>query len=134
MKLHVCPHCETEKIRTPDVPADVVAVVRCPECHQLVVLFRDEATALSHKTLQNQTSHLAKAIAEFLEAGMSFLQQCRDRREEGVSCDADFEVDAEDEFFGQCPAGPIEDKEVERFVKTELMCLDDPSYFRKHFG
>lgn len=138
MDVVVCPHCHSHRIVTTKIPRDVVAVMPCPSCHELAVLFRDKVIALNRRILESGTfeerkEHLAHVIAEFLEAGMlpaeGFTMAHGQNRE----------FDDEDVEFGdadedQPDFGEITDREMEQFVKIDLKCIDDPSYFRKHFG
>lgn len=138
MNLVVCPHCKTHRIVTARVPKDVVVVMPCPGCSELVVLFRKKVIALNRTILESGTmeerkTHLAAIIAEFLEPGMfGFGVPARD--------DADAEAADEPETTGP-HAGkdsrrlpPITDREQERFARIQLERIDDPEYFKKHFG
>jgi uncharacterized protein YbaR (Trm112 family) len=143
MDMVVCPHCKTHRIVATRVPKDVVAVMPCPACHELAVLFRNKVIGLSRSIIERGTfderkDHLATVIAEFLEAGILPLQQ------------DDSENNAEGEFAldpfralrpRRRPRGvkdetkdPISQEEVERFTRIELKRLDNPTYFRRHFG
>jgi hypothetical protein len=138
MNLVVCPHCKTHRIVTARVPKDVVVVMPCPGCSELVVLFRKKVIALNRNILESGTmeerkTHLAGIIAEFLEPGMfGFGAPSRD----------DEDSDANEEQDAPGPHGrrdsrrlpPISDREQERFARIQLERIDDPEYFKKHFG
>lgn len=114
------------------MPKDVIVVIPCPACHELVVIFRNKAAAVDRKTLvqgtrEEQVSHLAAIISEFLEPGVSLFDLpshhedgAASEQEEGPSFDSD--------------VGPITDSEVRRFLQVDLKLIDNPTYFRKHFG
>ncbi len=141
MQVCSCPHCGTPRIITSKVPKDVVVVMPCPNCRELVVLFRNKAIALSRKIMENgsfeeRKEHIAEIITEFLEPGMLGLP----------SGDAGpgFEVDGEAESFvrdlagaeddADVEPGPISEKEFDEFVRLDLDRIDEPNYFKKHFG
>jgi hypothetical protein len=137
-----CPHCGKTRITTSRVPRDVVVMLPCPECHELVVLFRGKAIALNREVLQSGTkeerrNHIAEIVEEFLppelfsgvmnwdfsEGATPFpFPERRSRRARA----ADTEEDDEEP--------PISDAEVERFQKFELHRIDEPRYFKRHFG
>ena len=138
MDMVICPHCKTHRIVTSRVPKDVIVVMPCPACHELAVVFRSKVIALSRRILERgsfdeRKNHLAQVIAEFLEAGMLPFQQ---------------EGDDEDIPLGRFEGSgrrrraakkavqpdPISDEEVDRFSRIELKRLDNPAYFRRHFG
>ena len=123
-----CPHCNARKMFRPRIPQDVVAVMPCPSCHQLAVMFRDVVIPLDRKVIENGTNderaqHFAKVIAAFLDAGIMPFQTGGNL----PMPDIGEAYDAQDQ-------GEITEGEVENFVKVDLKALDDPSYFRKHFG
>ena len=77
MDLVVCPHCKAHRIVTIKVPKDVVVVMPCPSCHELIVLFRNRIIALSRRILERGTqeerkAHLADVIGEFLDEGLFY--------------------------------------------------------------
>ena len=141
MQVCSCPHCGTPRIITSKVPKDVVVVMPCPNCRELVVLFRNKAIALSRKIMENGTfeqrkEHIAEIITEFIEPGMLGLP--------GSDSGPGFEMDdiAEsvaqdfDEMFSGDSAskGPISEKEFDEFVRLDLNRIDEPNYFKKYFG
>ena len=147
MHRQVCPHCGKQRLATARVPKDVVVVLPCPSCHEWVVMFRGKAIALSREIIVNgsfeeKKDHIAEIIAEFLEPGMfpSSVQELEDfangfaqQQEEGED-EAGEEPD-EQEAEGDEPAEhPISQRELDDFVRVELDLIDDPSYFRRHFG
>jgi len=103
-------------------------------CHELAVLFRDKVIPLSRRIIEEgsfeeRKAHLAHVIAEFLEAGILPLHGLQSLQETDAS-------DGEGAFSEQADeeSGEISDREVEEFVTLELKSLDDPVYFKKHFG
>lgn len=134
MDMVVCPHCKTHRIVTSNVPKDVIVVMPCPACHELTVFFRNRVIALNRRVIERGTfnerkNHLAEVIAEFLEAGILPLMG-----EEPLEAGLD--------AAGGAPVPPrrrrsrdlITEEEVERFTRIELKRLDNPTYFRRHFG
>ncbi len=148
MDVIVCPHCNAQRIVTADVPKDVVAVMPCPSCNELSVLFRGKTIALDRKIIEEgsfeeRKEHLSEVIAAFLDAGLlpppgefNFSPQ------EEVSFD-DTPVRRPrrrkirrplpiTEVHGE--GGPISDQEFDQFVRFDLRSIDDPAYFKKYFG
>jgi hypothetical protein len=123
-----CPHCHARKMMRPRIHQDVVAVMPCPACHELAVMFRDVVIPLDRKVIETGTNeeraqHFARVIAAFLEAGIMPFQSG-----DGMS------LPDLGEIVGDEDHGEITEGELEKFVKVDLKALDDPSYFRKHFG
>jgi hypothetical protein len=114
----------------------------CPNCRELVVLFRNKAIALSRKILEDGTfeqrkEHIAEIITEFLEPGMFGLPSSDSGP--GFELDDEAESAAEElaEFMDDDSAsakGPISEKEVDEFVRLDLNRIDEPNYFKKYFG
>lgn len=136
MDVVVCPHCKSHRIVSARVPRDVIVVMPCPACGELVVLFRRKVIALSrkileHGTLEERKMHLASVIVEFLEPGMFGFPSEGDESEK-----IDFSDDVPEGLEEKGPSWlpPISEKEIEEFTKIQLEKLDDSKYFRKHFG
>src|SRR3990172_6135854 len=75
MRVCTCPHCGNPRIVTSKVPKDMVVVLPCPNCHELVVLFRSKVIGLNKRILENGTreerkAHIAEIITEFLDEGL----------------------------------------------------------------
>ncbi|MBX7259977.1 MAG: hypothetical protein K1Y02_26720, partial [Candidatus Hydrogenedentes bacterium] len=75
MKVTACPHCGATRIVTSQVPKDVVVVLPCPNCHDLVVMFRTKIIALSRKIIEQgsfeeKKAHISEVIAEFLDPSL----------------------------------------------------------------
>ena len=139
MNLVVCPHCKSHRIVTAKVPKDVVVVMPCPSCSELVVLFRKKVIALDRGVLEGGTmderkDHIAEIIAEFLEPNLFGLlgggadeenleerSGIRPRRRRADREPAENWVP------------PISDREMDQY-KVQLEQLDNPEYFKKHFG
>ena len=138
-----CPHCGKTRIMTTRIPRDVVVMLPCPECHELVVLFRGKAIPLNREVLRNGTkeerrNHIAEIVEEclppelfsevvnwdFTDAGLpiAFGDRKVRRRRRGAAP----EEDGRDR--------PITVEEVARFRKFELHRIDEPRYFKKYFG
>ncbi len=138
MKVVVCPHCAKRRIVADRVPKDVVVVVPCPSCQELVVLFREKVIGLNrevieHGSFDERKAHIAEIIAQFLEPGLfpfGGLELPPPRTNESDDDLSDFEEEIELEDFR---SDEITQSEVDRFVKIELQRIDDPVYFKKHF-
>ena len=142
-----CPHCKAPHIISTKSPKDVVVVLQCPACHELVVVFRSKAIALNrriveHGTTEERKAHMAEIIVEFLEASdllhmiNGTLSQNAPHEEdplEGEPSPETIRPESLAETAARRP-GPITSDEMRRFLEIELQCIDDPSYFRKHFG
>ncbi len=135
----VCPHCKAPRIFSSKVPKDVVMVLPCPACHELVVLFRRKVVPIDRKILEKgefeeRKAHIAEVIAEFLEPGMFRMNPddlaADDEGHPFFSTRAPGEEEAEEDDAGEA----ISQSEFERFVKIDLNRLDEARYFKKHFG
>ncbi len=135
MNVCACPHCGAPRILLSRIPKDVVVVLTCPNCTELVVVFRHRAAGLSRRVIEQgsfaeRKDHIAEIITEFIDPSMFSLP----------SADSD-EDDAEDaeevlaEAVSDRPLrGPISENELDQFVRIDLNRIDESSYFRKHFG
>ncbi len=138
MDMVVCPHCKSHRIITTRVPKDVVAVMPCPKCHELAVLFREKIIPINRHILEEgskeeRTQHLAQVITEFLEAGiLPFQEGDRAFDSSGFLSNGDEDGAGDGDEFESME--PISDKEAEKFARVDLKCLDDASYFKRHFG
>jgi len=139
MKSVFCPHCKTHRIFTSQVPKDVVVVMPCPHCYELVVLFRDKVIAIDrqiieHGTREERIDHVAKIIAEFFDAGMFSLDpgELQENMEQAAGM---MEHESPEKKPGKPrPTTPISREELDRFVKIQLKCIDNTTYFKKHLS
>lgn len=130
----ICPHCQSRRIASTRVPKDVVVVMPCPACSELVVFFRRKVIALDRKVLEGGTRHdrkmhIASIIEEFLEPGL-----IKFRIPEPIVSDDDTD---EEEFLNaddEPELPPISDREVREFTRIHLRRLDNAEYFRRHLG
>lgn len=140
MNLVVCPHCKSHRIVTARVPKDVIVVMNCPSCGELVVLYKKKVIAVDRQTLEEgslaeKKDHIAEVITEFLESGVFGFGQNKDRGPEEPILDEDTHIDAFDNEANEAEAlPPITDTEFAEFSKVSLERLDDGAYFRRHFG
>ena len=138
MDTVVCPHCKAHRIITSRVPKDVVAVMPCPNCHELAVLFRDKIIPINRRILEEgsreeRTQHLAQVITEFLEAGILPFHEGDSDFDSGDD-EMDEPMERMDSQRANHGLDPISDKEAEKFTRVDLKCLDDATYFKRHFG
>ena len=127
-----CPHCQSEELQMSKVPKGVVAVMPCPSCSELVVFFQQKVIALDRAIIENGTKderkhHLADIIAEFLDSGLLDM----DWKSMFSGSSEMFQIDEE---AGEEETSGISQREVDSFTKIHLEQLDNPDYFRKHFG
>lgn len=115
------------------VPKDVVAVLTCPNCSELVVVFRQHAAGLSRRVIEQgsfseKRDHIAEIITEFLDPS---IFQFEAPEADGTGGDVDPPISAN----GDTPLRePISQKEVEQFVRVDLNKIDEAQYFKKYFG
>jgi DNA-directed RNA polymerase subunit RPC12/RpoP len=127
MKGISCPHCGEKRIVSAKVPRDIVVIQPCPHCSEFVVLFRGHVVGIKRAILEEGTrdekaQHLAEIFAQFIDKGA--LDGILLAGEPPEAAEAEDEADS----------GPISDEELDRFLRFELQRLDDPAYFRRHFG
>ncbi len=108
----------------------------CPACRELSVVFRDKVIPLNRRiieqgTMEERKMHLATVIAEFLEAGL-FPRGLGAIHTEPEHQAEEAGPDAEPLF--EEPPTPISKEEFDKFVRIDLKCIDNPAYFRRHFG
>ncbi|MDX9974125.1 MAG: hypothetical protein RBU21_14160 [FCB group bacterium] len=147
MKHLSCPHCGSNRIGANRIPKDVVVVLPCPACHELVVIFRNKTAAANREVLENGTkeqrkAHIAEIVMEFLDSLVfrSFPMNLGGESGESIEAnkDGDFlddaELEEEVESIAKGLSSEITQREIDRFVKTDLQRIDDSSYFRKYFS
>lgn len=133
----ICPHCKAHRIVTAKIPKDVVIVVPCPACQELSVLFRNKVIPLNrhiieHGSFEERKTHLASVIAEFLDE--AFFPSPENAEQPERKTPHPRPPRREPDLHAERHDMPITQEELERFVKIELKCIDNPSYFKKHFG
>lgn len=134
MNAVVCPHCQSKELQGPPVPKEVVVVMPCPHCHEWAVLFRGKIVPLKrdvilHGTRRERILHIAEVITEYLEAGI--LPEpglTEEMRAAFGGAEPEAAADPHEHMT------PISDRELEKFVKIDLKCIDNGAYFRRHFG
>jgi hypothetical protein len=148
MNALVCPHCKSHRIVTSKVPRDVVVVMPCPACGELTVLFRDRAIALDRKIIEHgsneeRVTHFATVITEFLESGIlpfdevhfeGAFEQSRPMPPRKRAPRARKRPPSPPAMDDHLFEPSISQEEIDRFIAHELKQLDDPVYFKRHFG
>lgn len=149
MKLVLCPHCGHRHIVGSSIPKDVVVVMPCPSCNDLVVLFRNKTIGLKRQiieegTFEERKDHIAEVISHFLgpdillpegfasAEAVNELDQPDDDSDEDEA--AEWSAQEAEEGEESPNSNPITQREFERFVKIDLQQIDDYSYFKRHFG
>jgi len=134
MNVVACPHCGTKRI-VARVPKDWVAILKCPNCSELVVLFRGKVIGvdrdtLEHGSFEDRKSHIAEVIAEFLEPGMFGIES--DEKESAPSQEGEELVVEAEVQSGD--SRPISKRELDRFIRFDLQRIDEETYFKRHFN
>lgn len=108
-------------------------MLTCPNCTELVVVFRQHAAGLSRRVIEQgslteKRDHIAEIITEFLEPSMfQFPLPGAEDNADGAETPAN--------PVGDSPLrGPISQKEFEQFVRVDLNKIDEAQYFKKFFG
>lgn len=131
MNVVACPHCGTKRI-VARVPKDWVAILKCPNCNELVVLFRGKVIGvdrdtLEHGSFEDRKAHIAEVIAEFLEPGMFGLESNEPEPAQAENDELVVEAEANS-------SRPISKRELDRFVRFDLQRIDEETYFKRHFS
>ncbi|GMW02500.1 MAG: hypothetical protein AMXMBFR84_36360 [Candidatus Hydrogenedentota bacterium] len=137
MNVCACPHCGNLRIVVSKVPKDVVAVLSCPSCHELVVLFRKKVIGVNRQILEQgsreeRTRHFAEILEQFLDPGIfssppsGFAMETDSSGEEDMGQGEPESIESDTK--------PISKRDVERFAKFDLQRIDDATYFKRHFG
>ncbi len=144
MQKITCPHCGHEGAIETKVPKEVLVVLPCPACHDLVVMFRRKVIGIRREVLENGTfeerkAHIAEVVAQFLDPEvlpelMSGLANMAQRYELEESGEEEHITDEHDGGESPNAPEPISQKEFEQFIEFELKMIDDRAYFRKHFS
>lgn len=135
MNVVACPHCGTKRI-VARVPKDWVAILKCPNCNELVVLFRGKVIGvdrdtLEHGSFEDRKSHIAEVIAEFLEPGMFGIES--DEKEPASQEQEGEELVVEAAEVDGGDSRPISKREMDRFIRFDLQRIDEETYFKRHF-
>jgi hypothetical protein len=129
-----CPHCGASGSITPP-PKEFIIIAPCPQCGELVVLFREKVVAINRNiltsgTFEEKKQHIADVITTFLdsvgplpEAGLSDLAAI-----------GGFEESAEIELAATDTSGGITKEEVRDFINIDLKLIDKKEYFEQVFG
>ncbi len=134
---HKCPHCEAERSLRVPRSKHVVLVVTCPACGEMALLFEGAVLGLQKEVFESGdrdaiSTHVAEIVAQLMEQGIRVLQTDQDDAEEDVA-----EAHAARSQRRRRRKGArreISDDEVRHFVRVELEQINDPEYFRRHFG
>jgi len=110
-------------------------VLPCPNCHDLVVMFRTKIIALSRKIIEQgsfeeKKAHISEVIAEFLDPSL-FTMPAETSEDGELPLPMDDEPDDSEASFQPVP---ISQGEVDEFLQVGLKLIDNPAYFKKHIG
>ncbi len=129
-----CPHCGASGSITPP-PKEFIIIAPCPQCGELVVLFREKVVAIDRNiltsgTFEEKRQHIADVITTFLDSvgplpapGLS-----------DITAIGGFEEGAEIELAPTHPDGGITREEIRDFINIDLKLIDKKEYFEQVFG
>jgi len=129
-----CPHCGASGSITPP-PKEFIIIAPCPQCGELVVLFREKVVAINRNiltsgTFEEKRQHIADVITTFLDSvgplpapGLSDMAAIG-----GFGEGAQIELEPTD------PSGGITKEEVRDFINIDLKLIDKKEYFEQVFG
>ncbi|HRK36543.1 MAG TPA: hypothetical protein PLJ47_18240 [Candidatus Hydrogenedentes bacterium] len=135
MNVCACPHCGAPRIVLSRIPKDVVVVMTCPNCTELVVVFRQRAAGLSRRVIEQgsfaeKKDHIAEIIAEFLDPSMFIMPSVEASTDDSDEAESPITEVGVDGPMQQ----PISEHEFDQFVRVDLNRIDESKYFRKYFG
>jgi hypothetical protein len=129
-----CPHCGASgSITAP--PKEFIIIAPCPQCGELVVLFREKVVAINRNiltsgTFEEKRQHIAEVITTFLDSvgplpspGLS-----------DVAAIGGFGEGLEIELEPTDRSGGITTEEVRDFINIDLKLIDKKEYFEQVFG
>ena len=132
-----CPHCGASgNIKPP--PKEFIIIAPCPQCGELVVLFREKVVAINREILTSGTfdekrQHIAEVITTFLDS-VGPLPPAVFSEEGEMPSLGDLEEPGESELPGTGRKGGITKEEVRDFINIDLRLIDKKDYFEKVFG
>lgn len=136
----VCPHCQAGPLRTDDLPVEVFAVIPCPACRELCVLFRGTVLPLNKNLLRTGTRrqrilHIAELITDFVDSGaLPEAQHILMDDEAHLAEGDDAAPPVPHAHTHAAAAEPISEEEYRLFQQVELRAIDNAAYFRRNFG
>ena len=129
-----CPHCGASGSITPP-PKEFIIIAPCPQCGELVVLFREKVVAINRNiltsgTFEEKRQHIAEVITTFLDSvgplpspGLS-----------DAAAIGGFGEGLEIEMEPMDRSGGITTEEVSDFINIDLKLIDKKEYFEQVFG
>jgi hypothetical protein len=116
--------------------ADTALLVRCPACKEIVGVFRNHVFGLDSQILEKGTKDERIAHwAAILDEVWTSIQKGQGGDEGEPAAEANAEAGPAGDATPEEPdESPISESEVERFMRVQLPKIDDPAYFRRHFG
>ena len=136
--IHIkCPHCGASGSITPP-PREFIIIAPCPQCGELVVLFREKVAAINRKiltqgTFEEKKQHIAEIITTFLDAVGSLPPALFDG-EGAMASMADLEAAMEAESPESDRSSSITIEEIRDFINIDLKLIDKKEYFEQVFG
>jgi hypothetical protein len=136
MKI-TCPHCGASGSITPP-PKEFIIIAPCPQCGELVVLFREKVAAINRKiltqgTFEEKKQHIAEIITTFLDA-VGSLPPALFEGDGAMASLEDLEALMETEFGDDDRSEGITKEEIRDFINIDLKLIDKKEYFEQVFG
>ena len=118
-----CPHCGASGSITPP-PKEFIIIAPCPQCGELVVLFREKVAAINRKiltqgTFEEKKQHIAEIITTFLDSVGSLPPALFDG-EGAMASMADLEAVTDAESPESDRDGSITKEEIRDFINIDL--------------
>lgn len=133
----MCPHCGASgSITAP--PKEFIIIAPCPQCGELVVLYREKVVAINRKiltsgTFEEKKQHIAEVITTFLDA-VGSLPPALFAEEGAMPFVEDFQEVTETESPESDRGGSITKEEIRDFINIDLKLIDKKEYFEQAFG
>lgn len=132
-----CPHCGATGSITPP-PKEFIIIAPCPQCGELVVLFREQVVAVNREILEQGTfeqkkQHVSEIITTFLEA-VGSLPPALFSEDGSISPIPEFEEKADLQLSVDERPDNITKEEIKDFINIDLKLIDKREYFERAFG
>ena len=129
-----CPHCGASGSITPP-PKEFIIIAPCPQCGELVVLFREKVVAINRSiltsgTFEEKRQHIAEVITTFLDS----VGPLPPSGFSDIAAIGGFGEGAEIDLAPTDQSGGITEKEVRDFINIDLNLIDKREHFEELFG
>jgi endogenous inhibitor of DNA gyrase (YacG/DUF329 family) len=132
-----CPHCGASGSINPP-PREFIIIAPCPQCGELVVLFREKVAAINRKiltegTFEEKKQHIAEIITTFLDSVGSLPPALFDG-EGAMASMIDLGAMTESDSPESDRGSSITKEEISDFINIDLKLIDKKEYFEQVFG